>query len=99
MARAIWSGSVSFGLVNIPVRLMSATMDKDLHFHQVDAKSGDRIRQKRVNERTGREIDADRVANGFELDSGKVVVVDDEELRAAEPQRTHTIEIDGFVEL
>ena len=54
MARALWSGSVSFGLVNVPVRLMGGTVDKDIHFHQVDEKNGDRIRHKRVSERTGR---------------------------------------------
>ena len=56
MPRSIWSGSVSFGLVNVPVRLMSATVDKAIHFHQVDEKSGARIRHKRVSERTGREV-------------------------------------------
>ncbi len=61
MARAIWSGSVSFGLVNVPVRLMAATVDRDIHFHQVDQKSGDRLRQRRVSERTGREVPSDRV--------------------------------------
>ncbi len=99
MPRAIWSGSVSFGLVNVPVRVMAATVDRDIHFHQVDQKSGDRLRQRRVSERTGREVPSDRVANGYEVSSGRWVVLSNEELAAAEPERTHTIEIEDFVEL
>ena len=99
MARALWSGSVSFGLVNVPVRLMSGTVDKDIHFHQVDEKNGDRIRHKRVSERTGREVDSDRIANGFERSSGSWVIVTSEELSAADPERTHTIDVDAFVPL
>lgn len=99
MARAIWSGSVSFGLVNVPVRLMGATVDKDIHFHQVDEKNGDRIRHKRVSERTGREVDGDRIANGYERSSGSWVIVTSEELSAADPERSHTVDIDAFVPL
>lgn len=99
MARAIWSGSVSFGLVNVPVRVMGATVDRDIHFHQVDQKSGDRLRQRRVSERTGREVPSDRVANGFEVSSGHWVVLSREELEAAEPERTHTIDVEDFVKL
>ncbi|MET0491087.1 MAG: Ku protein [Acidimicrobiales bacterium] len=99
MARALWSGSVSFGLVNVPVRLMGGTVDKDIHFHQVDEKNGDRIRHKRVSERTGREVDSDRIANGFERSSGSWVIVTSEELSAADPERTHTIDVDAFVPL
>jgi DNA end-binding protein Ku len=99
MARAIWSGSVSFGLVNVPVRVMAATVDKDIHFHQVDEKSGDRLRHRRVSERTGREVPSERIANGFEVSSGHWVVLSSEELGAAEPERTHTIDIEDFVKL
>jgi len=99
MPRAIWSGSVSFGLVNVPIRLMSATVDKEIHFHQVDEKTGSRIRYKRVSEKSGREIDYDRIANGYELSSGKWVILSDDELQAAEPERTHTIDIEDFVAL
>jgi DNA end-binding protein Ku len=99
MARALWSGSVSFGLVNVPVRLMAATQDKDIHFHQVDEKTGARIRHKRVSERTGREVDSGRIANGYERSSGRWVVVTDEELSAADPERSHTIDIEAFVAL
>jgi DNA end-binding protein Ku len=99
MARSLWSGSVSFGLVNVPVRLFGATKDKAIHFHQVDEKTGARIRQKRVSETTGREVDYDRIANGYERSKGKVVVVSDEELSAADPERSHTIDIEAFVPL
>src|SRR5689334_6476843 len=99
MARSLWSGSISFGLVLVPVRLFSATQDKSIHFHQVDEKTGARIRQKRVSEKTGREVDYDRIANGFERPNGKVVVVSDEELSAADPERSHTIDIEAFVPL
>src|SRR4051812_12154083 len=99
MARSMWSGSISFGLVNVPVRLFGATADKAIHFHQVDEKTGARIRQKRVSENTGREVDYDRIANGYERSKGKVVVITDEELAAADPERSHTIDIEAFVPL
>jgi DNA end-binding protein Ku len=99
MARSLWSGSISFGLVNVPVRLFSATQDKAIHFHQVDEKSGARIRNKRVNEKTGREVDFDRVANGYERSKGKMVIVSDEELAAADPERSHTVDVEAFVSL
>ena len=99
MARAIWSGSLSFGLVNVPVRVMAATVDRDIHFHQVDQKSGDRLRHRRVSERTGREVPSERVANGYEVSSGHWVVLSNEELGAAEPERSHTIDIEDFVKL
>jgi DNA end-binding protein Ku len=99
MPRAIWSGSISFGLVNVPIRLMGSTVDKAIHFHQVDEKTGARIRQKRVSEKSGREVDYERVANGYERSKGKMVIVTDEELSAAEPERSHTIDIEAFVPL
>jgi len=99
MPRAIWSGSISFGLVNVPVRLMGTTVDKEIHFHQVDEKTGARIRHKRVSEKTGREVDYDRIANGYERSKGKMVIVTDEELKAADPERSHTIDIEAFVPL
>jgi DNA end-binding protein Ku len=99
MPRAIWSGSISFGLVNVPIRLMGTTVDKQIHFHQVDEKTGARIRQKRVSEKSGREVDYEQIANGYERSKGKMVIVTDEELSAAEPERSHTIDIEAFVAL
>lgn len=99
MPRAIWSGSVSFGLVNVPVRLFNATSDKDVHFHQLDEKSGSRIRYRKVSEKTGREVPEERIVSAYELDDGNYVTLTDEEMDAAEPERTHTIDIEDFVAL
>ena len=99
MPRAIWSGSVSFGLVNVPVRLFNATRDKDVHFHQLDEKSGSRIRYRKVSEKTGREVPEERIVSAYELDDGNYVTLTDEEMDAAEPERTHTIDIEDFVAL
>jgi DNA end-binding protein Ku len=97
--RAIWSGSISFGLVNIPVRLYTATVSHDISFHQFQAKTGQRIHNKRVAERSGREVPYDQIVKGYEVAKGKVVLVDPKELEALEPRRTRTIEIEQFVEL
>jgi DNA end-binding protein Ku len=98
MARAIWTGSLSFGLVNVPVSLYSATEDKTVHFHEFAEGTSDRVRNKRVDERTGREVDYDDIVKGYELDSGKYVMLTREELEEVEPGRSRTIEISDFVE-
>jgi len=98
MARAIWSGSLSFGLVNVPVGLFSATQDKTIHFNQVEAGTSDRIRYKKVNERTGREVDNAKIVKGFNLGDGSYVLLTDEELAAADPERSRNIAIVDFVE-
>jgi DNA end-binding protein Ku len=98
MARAIWSGTISFGLVNVPVKLYSAVHSKDLQFHQFDAK-GNRIRQKRVSEKTGKEVDYSDIVKGYEVKKGQYVMVDPDELAAYKPESTRTIEISDFVEL
>jgi DNA end-binding protein Ku len=98
MARAIWSGTISFGLVNVPVKLYSAVHSKDLQFHQFDPK-GNRIRQKRVSEKTGREVDYSDIVKGYEVKKGQYVMVDPDELAAYKPESTKTIEISDFVEL
>ena len=72
MPRAIWTGSLSFGLVNVPVGLFSATDDKAIHFNQFQAGTADRIRQKRVNERTGEEVEYAEVVKGYDLGGGEV---------------------------
>lgn len=99
MARPIWTGSVAFGLVNVPVALYSATEDKTVQFNQFEAGTADRIRYKRVNERTGREVDLADIVRGHEVTKGDYVLVTDEELEAAEPGRSRTIDITDFVEL
>src|SRR4051794_2414558 len=98
MARAIWSGTISFGLVNVPVKLYSAVHSKDLQFHQFDPK-GNRIRQKRVSENTGREVEFGDIVKGYEVKKGKYVMVDPEELAAYKPESTKTIDISDFVDL
>jgi DNA end-binding protein Ku len=98
MPRSIWNGAVSFGLVNVPVGLYSAVQPKDVHFHEM-TKSGHRIRHKRVDEKTGREVDYDNIVKGYERTKGKYVLVEPDELAAAAPKQMRTIEIEDFVEL
>jgi DNA end-binding protein Ku len=97
--RAIWSGSISFGLVNIPVRLYTATASHDIAFHQFQARTGQRIHHKRVAERTGREVPFEDIVKGYEISKGKVVLIEPEELETLEPKKNRTIEIEQFVAL
>jgi DNA end-binding protein Ku len=97
--RTIWKGSLSFGLVNIPVGLYPATSDKSIHFNQFEEGTSDRIRYKKVNERTGDEVPSDRIARGFDLGGGEYVILTDEELESAEPKKSRQIEISDFVGL
>lgn len=99
MARAVWTGSISFGLVNVPVQLYSATESKQVHFHQLDRRSGERIRYRRVTEESEREVDYDDIVKGYELDDGRVVTITTDELKAAEPEKSSTIDIEDFVAL
>jgi DNA end-binding protein Ku len=99
MARTIWKGALSFGLVNVPVGLYPATQDKTVHFNQFEAGTSDRIRYKKVNERTGKEVVADRIVKGVDLGGGEYVLMSDDELAAAEPERSKYIEITDFVDL
>jgi DNA end-binding protein Ku len=99
MARAIWSGAISFGLVNIPVKLYSAVSRKTVRFHQLDAESGQRIRQQRVNPESGEEIPYEQIIKGYEIGPDRYVTISPEELEALEPQKTRTIDIEDFVDL
>jgi DNA end-binding protein Ku len=99
MARAIWSGAISFGLVNIPVKLYSAVSKKTVRFHQIDAESGQRIRQQRINPATGDEIPYEQIVKGYEIGPDRYVTISPDELEALEPQKTRTIDIEDFVEL
>jgi DNA end-binding protein Ku len=98
MARAIWTGSVSFGLVNVPVGLYSATEDHDVHFHQFEKDTTARIRNQRVNERTGEEVPYEDIVKGAEVGDGNYVMLTPEELESVEPGKSRTIEISDFVE-
>ena len=98
MARALWSGSLSFGLVNVPVQLVSAARDLDYHFHQLHAKDKVPIEQRRLCSKEDVEVTWEEVAHSYDLD-GKQVVVTDEELASVQPRKTRTIDIEAFVDL
>ena len=99
MARAIWKGSIAFGLVNIPVALTSAESRPDIQLHMVDSSNHGRIRYERVNADTGEEVPWDRLVKGYEHDDGKFILLTGEELEAVKPKLTKTIEITEFVEM
>lgn len=99
MARPIWNGAISFGLVSIPVKLYSATVDRSVRFHQLDADTGSRVRLKRVRETDGVEVAYANIVKGYELSSGRHVVVTDDELRALDPKASRTIDLLEFVDL
>jgi DNA end-binding protein Ku len=99
MPRSIWSGAISFGLVNVPVKVYSATSSKTVRFYQLDARTGTRIVQKRVNPLTGEEVRYEDLVKGFELSRDRYVVITPEELEALAPDKTRTIDIEDFVDL
>ena len=99
MARPIWTGSISFGLVNIPVKLFSAVKRKNVRFNQIESETGARIKQKRVSATTGDEVDYDNIVKGFELPSGEYVIITDDELSALDPDAVKTIDLLEFVDL
>lgn len=99
MPRAIWSGSISFGLVNIPVKLYSAVSRKTVRFNQIDAETGARVKQKRVSALDGEEVPYERIVKGYELPSGDYVTISDEEMTALDPEAVRTIDIAEFVDL
>jgi DNA end-binding protein Ku len=97
MPSTIWTGTISFGLVAVPVRMVSAIRDLDIHFHQVDGRTGDRVSNRRISELDGKEVAWDEIGRGYDLE-GQTVVLTDDELAAAAPERTHMIEIEEFVD-
>ncbi|HSS50147.1 MAG TPA: Ku protein [Thermoanaerobaculia bacterium] len=99
MARAIWKGSISFGLVNIPVGLYSAESRDDISFKLLDRKTKSPIHYKRVSEESGKEVPWDETVRGYEVAKGKYVVLTDQDLKRAAPEATQTIDIQGFVDL
>ncbi|MFV0132051.1 Ku protein [Streptomyces sp. HMX87] len=99
MARAIWSGVLTFGLVTVPVQLFTATEDHTVHFRQLQRGTSDRIRYQRVNERTGEEVDYDEIVKGYDLGGGDYVIVEPDELDEIAPGKSQVIEITGFVDL
>jgi DNA end-binding protein Ku len=99
MPRSIWTGAISFGLVTVPVKLYSAVNRKTVRFHQLNAKTGSRIQQKRVDASTGEEVAYEDLVKGYELSPDRYVVIEPEELDALDPKKTKTIDIEDFVEL
>jgi DNA end-binding protein Ku len=99
MPRSIWSGSISFGLVNVPVKLTTAVSQKDVRFHQLHDADNTRIQQKRVCPADGEEVAYENIVKGYEISPGQYVVIKPEELAAIDPVATHTIDIEEFVDL
>jgi DNA end-binding protein Ku len=99
MARSIWTGALSFGLVTVPVKLYSAVNRKTVRFHQLNGRTGVRIQQKRVDPTTGEEVPYDDIVKGYELSPDRYVIVEPDELDALDPKKTKTIDIEDFVSL
>src|SRR5215217_8504683 len=99
MPRSMWSGAISFGLVNVPVKLYSAVSRKTVRFHQLNKNTGTRIAQRRVDAQTGEEVSYDDLVKGYELTKEHYVVITPEELESLDPEKTRTIDIEDFVDL
>jgi DNA end-binding protein Ku len=99
MARSIWSGTISFGLITIPVKLFTAVRSNSVSFNQLDDRTMSRIRYLKVSEETGEEVPSDRIVKGVEISKGRYVVVDPDELAPFVPVATKSIEVEEFVEL
>jgi DNA end-binding protein Ku len=99
VARPVWSGTITFGLVNVPVKAHSAVRDHDVHFHQLEKGSGSRIRYQKVAERSGKEVEADDIELGFEIRRGRYVTFDRDELAELRPESTRAVELTDFVGL
>src|SRR5476649_724365 len=98
MARPVWNGSISFGLLNVPVQIFSGERSVDLHFRMLDGRDKKPIRYERVNSDTGEEVAWKDIVKAFEYEKGNYVVIPEQELRAAAPEMTETVEIEAFVE-
>ncbi|MFF1659581.1 Ku protein [Streptomyces sp. NPDC058255] len=99
MARSIWTGVITFGLASLPVGLYTAIEDHTVHFHQLQRGTADRIRNRRVNERSGKEVPSENIVKGYELAEGEYIVVEPDELDQIAPGRSQTIDITDFVDL
>lgn len=94
--RTLWKGAISFGWVHIPIALYPATSEHSLNFDWLDKRSMDPVGYKRINKKTGKEIDKENIAKGIEYEDGQYVVLSPEEIAAAYPKATQTIEIEAF---
>lgn len=99
MARATWSGSISFGLVNVPVKLFTAVRSHTLRFRQLNRDTNNRVRHRKVDAETGEEVDSEDIVKGWELGDGRYVLVEPDELDALDPEASRTIDIADFVDL
>jgi DNA end-binding protein Ku len=99
MARSLWSGSLGFGLVNVPVALYSGVVDTDLHFRQLHAKDHTPVEIHRYCAEEDEEVPYEEIASGYETDDGDLVILTDAELATAAPRKTRTIDIEAFVDL
>jgi DNA end-binding protein Ku len=97
MPRSIWNGTITVGLIAVPIKVNSATEDKTVHFHQVHAKDGARIKQRRVCSKDGAEVPYKEVAKGYEIDDGEYVLLSNEEIAAAAGEGSRRIELEEFV--
>ncbi|MEO5734831.1 MAG: Ku protein [Rubrivivax sp.] len=95
--RSLWKGAISFGLVHVPIALYSATEESDLHFKMLDKRSMDPVGYKRVNKKSGKEVAMADIVKGIEWENGQFVLLSPEEIEAAYPKTTQTIEIEAFV--
>ncbi|MEO6320641.1 MAG: Ku protein [Polaromonas sp.] len=96
-SRALWKGAISFGLVHIPVALYSATSSSGIDFDWLDKRSMDPVGYKRINKNTGKEVTSENIVKGIKYSNGQYVLLSEEEIAAAYPKTTHTIEIESFV--
>ena len=99
MPRAVWSGSISFGLVNIPIKLYNSVSRKGVSFNQIDSRTGSRIKMKRVSAADDTEVPYEAIVKGYELSPDRYVLIEPEELDALDPEATHTIDIEEFISL
>jgi DNA end-binding protein Ku len=97
MARSIWNGTITFGLAAVPIKVHSATEDRGVHFHQVHAKDGARIKHKRICSKENKAVPYKQVAKGYEVRRGEYVLLEQEEIDAAGGERSRLIELDEFV--
>src|SRR5215475_9578755 len=99
MARPIWKGNITFGLVNVPVVLHSGEQRADISFHLVDSRNSARVRYERINEETGEEVPWDKIVKGYEYSDDNYVLLSESELERASVEMTRSIDIEHFVDL
>jgi len=99
MPSSIWTGAISFGLVQVPVRMVTATRSKDVSFNQLEESTGARVRYRKVSEVSGDEVTADEIVRGYEVSKGKYVRIEDDEIQSLRPKGSRAIEIEEFVDL